>query len=137
MVNEIYHHGIKGQRWGVRRYQNEDGTRTEAGKKKYKYGRVVINGNKSLRNTDYFSIGLKGHRQYTLPKSILNEYEKLGADWTEKQLKYNAKMHNITYKEMVNLVNTNPKIAKQWNKGVDDYMERIMTNMLIQAELGY
>ena len=32
MVNELYHHGIKGQRWGVRRFQNKDGTLTEAGK---------------------------------------------------------------------------------------------------------
>ena len=33
--NELYHHGIKGQRWGVRRFQNPDGTLTEAGKKRY------------------------------------------------------------------------------------------------------
>ena len=32
-MNELYHHGIKGQRWGVRRYQNADGTLTEAGKR--------------------------------------------------------------------------------------------------------
>lgn len=31
---ELYHHGIKGQKWGVRRYQNADGTLTEAGKKR-------------------------------------------------------------------------------------------------------
>lgn len=37
MSNTIYlaHHGIKGQKWYVRRYQNEDGTLTEAGKKRY------------------------------------------------------------------------------------------------------
>ena len=29
---ELYHHGILGQRWGVRRYQNPDGSYTEAGK---------------------------------------------------------------------------------------------------------
>lgn len=31
--NELYHHGVKGMRWGVRRYQNADGSLTPAGKK--------------------------------------------------------------------------------------------------------
>lgn len=35
MYNELYHHGIKGQKWGVRRYQNSDGSLTPRGKKKY------------------------------------------------------------------------------------------------------
>ena len=33
---ELYHHGIKGQKWGVRRFQNKDGTRTKAGKERAK-----------------------------------------------------------------------------------------------------
>lgn len=33
--NELYHHGIRGQRWGVRRYQNPDGSYTNAGRKRY------------------------------------------------------------------------------------------------------
>ena len=32
---ELKHHGIKGQRWGIRRYQNADGSLTPLGKKKY------------------------------------------------------------------------------------------------------
>lgn len=32
---ELYHWGIKGMRWGVRRYQNKDGSLTPAGKKRY------------------------------------------------------------------------------------------------------
>lgn len=35
MENEIYHHGTKGMRWGIRRYQNKDGTLTPAGRKRY------------------------------------------------------------------------------------------------------
>lgn len=35
MHNELYHWGIKGMKWGVRRYQNEDGTLTLAGRRRY------------------------------------------------------------------------------------------------------
>lgn len=31
----IAHHGIKGQKWGIRRFQNEDGSYTEEGKRRY------------------------------------------------------------------------------------------------------
>jgi hypothetical protein len=35
-MNYIAHHGIKGQKWGVRRYQNFDGSYTQAGLKRYR-----------------------------------------------------------------------------------------------------
>lgn len=34
-VDELQHHGVTGMKWGVRRYQNKDGTLTAAGKKRY------------------------------------------------------------------------------------------------------
>lgn len=35
MENELMHWGIKGMKWGIRRYQNKDGSLTPAGRKRY------------------------------------------------------------------------------------------------------
>lgn len=36
MENELYHYGVPGMKWGVRRYQNKDGSLTSAGKRRFK-----------------------------------------------------------------------------------------------------
>lgn len=40
--NELRHHGIKGQKWGVRRFQNYDGTYTVAGKSRYSTAQKTV-----------------------------------------------------------------------------------------------
>ena len=35
MAEEIWHHGIKGMKWGVRRYQNKDESYTREGMRRY------------------------------------------------------------------------------------------------------
>lgn len=47
---ELYHYGIKGQKWGIRRFQNKDGSLTKAGLKRYSsaVGNAVAEGGKKL-----------------------------------------------------------------------------------------
>ena len=41
-MSELVHYGVKGMKWGVRRYQNKDGTLTAAGKKRYSEDDIVV-----------------------------------------------------------------------------------------------
>lgn len=47
---ELYHHGIKGMKWGVRRYQNTDGSLTNAGKKRaeHKFNKLFEKSDKAI-----------------------------------------------------------------------------------------
>lgn len=47
--NELYHHGIKGQKWGIRRYQNPDGSLTDEGRKRASLRNRI---SKNIKTTD-------------------------------------------------------------------------------------
>lgn len=68
-TNTLAHHGILGQKWGVRRYQNKDGTLTEAGKKRYGY------------DTDGQPNQLSGKAQKELQKSQKKWDKNLSKNW--------------------------------------------------------
>ena len=67
----LAHHGIKGQKWGIRRYQNEDGTLTAEGRKHYGLDEL------DRKNKIYNPSGLNDRKKYDMykkEKEQLNKY---------------------------------------------------------------
>lgn len=48
--NALMHYGVKGMKWGVRRYQNEDGTLTSSGRKCYDDSTPVVKESSAKRS---------------------------------------------------------------------------------------
>lgn len=76
----LQHWGIKGQKWGVRRFQNEDGTRTEAGKKREAAAREtdsmsdeeLRNKVNRLRNEQNYTRMVANRNRSTAPQKLRN-----------------------------------------------------------------
>ena len=70
MKSFLLHYGILGQKWGVRRYQNEDRTLTEEGKKRYrKVDTVFVSGSSKTQDKD------SEYYRKRLPKEIRDELD--------------------------------------------------------------
>lgn len=118
----LMHHGIKGQRWGVRRFQNEDGTLTAAGYERY--GRNPASIGKRNFKKQYMtysqSDAVKNGNMAKLAKEINSEISE-----TQEAKDYYGVLEIITMmaKQVADdYGDYNPKIV--FPKEVADYYER-------------
>ena len=83
--NELYHHGILGQKWGIRRYQNPDGTLTEEGKIRYrKFNDAAIAKNKLVEDYQPIKNTIKNWNE-TTGDIIVYDYTNPGGKFYDKK----------------------------------------------------
>ena len=137
--NDLYlcHHGIKGMKWGVRRYQNPDGSLTSAGKKRYlsngektykrlkkevrrQRGEVHGGANRWASLTDIGPASKKlidEYRENTRKYESTPEYKA----WNKKIDKFNRKWDNAVYDD--------EEYQRQWDALMDQRPKKDFTSL--------
>ena len=115
-MNELYHHGIRGMKWGVRRFQNKDGSLTNAGKKRYTDDPTVVESKKNLDSAK--STYKSASKAYNVA------YNNLNIDYTRSNKKKYDKAKNdkqvakAKYDDAKFKYNTNKEAARISEKGI-------------------
>lgn len=123
--NHIEHFGIKGQKWGHRRYQNSDGSLTPAGRDHYNVGAARI----SAREEANYKLGK--HR-YALGKKIVKNNSEINRLKEEYEYSTNPKDSASYAKRINSLSKANSKYGKRI-KAIEEEMEG--NEALIRMEL--
>jgi len=130
----LEHHGIKGQKWGVRRFQNYDGTLTNKGKKHksetdekrkglsdkqkeaLKIGAITFG---ALAGTALVAVGAKyaiEKSNANLTKEMINHYSKLAKEASEQFDKYDYMRNDYESK-----VNSSKRFANMYDTAVNNW----------------
>ena len=139
----LVHHGTKGMKWGVRRYQNKDGSLTPAGKKRYdrdvrennakkKDNRIVIDGPDANRWANEDLKRTKG--VVDASSNMTKELRSINNSVGRKSNKKNLDLSNMTDQQLRDKINRanlerqyNDIFAPQNEKRGRDYVDSVLS----------
>ena len=104
--DELMHHGVKGMKWGVRRYQNKDGSLTLSGKKRF--ASISKNENKQKKESESAKWLLKANSDNS--KILAKEHMEIARD-------FNDKSYAKSSKEFINKAKMYDKMIKDIDSG--------------------
>lgn len=112
----IYHFGIKGMKWGIRRYQNKDGSLTAAGKKRYNEGE-------------------QSSKEKTVSSTSSNRSRSI-SELSDTELRTRINRLNLEkqYKQLISEgVSSNTKQVKEGKSFANEIKDRAVKNVFLPA----
>ena len=119
MENELYHWGIKGMRWGIRRYQNKDGSLTDLGKKRLKTEDYHEDYNKAHPSKNVKLMSDKELRERINRLQMENQYLQL----TKRNVSFGEKFVKGILTGASNQI-LSKYVSRYMTKGVDTFIEK-------------
>lgn len=138
--DDLYHWGIPGQRWGHRRFQNEDGSWTAEGRERYGKGDDVRTKAKVAYNTQKYKADLKSKAQKEKDIRTANEERnriKLNSKTSRLARKEQGKFDRLNKKEEARLNNQGRPGGKTFGRTKnmsDDELQNAINRLKLQAE---